>query len=1153
MKTITRLLLLCILILNSGKIFSQIKFTIHATSTSATTITVTGSGSATTNGNGTQWSTSNAVNQIFGTSSFNYVNSNLNFKTFSLTGDLQLTDGNTPVNFSAIVLDDDPGGGDYDDFALNVSTSTAMSANTVYTLTGSATFDISGSATFGDLIPGVYSGTFSGTQFGFSNFSTSDIIIEVLLGTPGPELTTIDASTVTKNSALLGGNISSDGGATITERGVVYSSTDTTPGIGETGVTKEIEGGTTTGTYSETISGLTKGTTYYYRAYGINANGTSYGEIKSFTTLKELPNITTTDASNVTSTTADVGGEVTSNGNSAITEKGVLYSTTNPSPRIGDTSGTTKVVEAASGTTISETITGLTTTNVYYYRAYATNSQGTGYGAVKRFTLNNGLHFLNSGSTRVTIADNPAFDFSSGFTAEAWIKADVLNTRNIFSQYSSSDRAFSLFLLSSGKFEYTANPSASGSSEQYFTTTNTAISTGTWHHVAITYDGTTMRAFVNGVAAGTESHTGTLYNSSEPIEIGSRNNAHFFDGTIDEVRFWNRALSVTEINNGMNAQVPNNATGLVAYYKMNQGVAEGDNSSITTLTDSGPNSLHGTLNNFTKTGTTSNFVAGANGVSGQTNFGHNRFTSTGNWSTTGNWSHGSAPNTKQNATITNGVTVTIDVDDLDLNDFTLESGATISIPKDKEITINGAFSTSGNLDLSSDGSDSGVLFLKGTSSGNITYKRGGLLANKWSIITTPVSGQKIKAFADAAGNDIRKNTGVTPNRYAIAYYDDSQSAGNKWVYYDVNMDADIEFEVGKSYAISRATDGELSFTGTLTTDNLFQTLTTNQWVAIGNPFTTYFPANKNSNSSFLNDNLSALDDTYQSIYMWDNSQNKYVAVTELDASNRSLTPGQGFFIKLKNGQTDIVFKEEKRSTKPSTGITNFSKTKTKNPTIQIFANDGTYKVNTSIKYFNNASTGFDKGLDIGNFNSEGLDIYSRITDLSSETNFTIQSLPNNNLESMVVPIGIKTANNSEITLSVSSENLPNNYNIFLEDKELNSFHRFDQSDSNYIISLAKKTTFNNRFYIHVTPQVLNIEDVKSDNLNVYLSAKRMLTINGLQSEKALVKVISILGKELVTKKTNTNQVELPTSLKSGIYIIKIESVKGSLTKKIILE
>lgn len=605
----------------------------------------------------------------------------------------------------------------------------------------------------------------------------------------------------------------------------------------------------------------------------------------------------------------------------------------------------------------------------------------------------------------------------------------------------------------------------------------------------------------------------------------------------------------------MNKQVPNNANGLIAYYNMNQGTAEGDNSSITTLTDSGTNSLHGTLNNFTKTGTTSNFVAGVTGSNiDVTDFAPNRFTATGNWSTTSNWSHGSAPNKRQNATITNGVTVTIDVDDLDLNDFTLETGATISVPKDKEITINGTFNTNGNLDLSSDGSDSGVLFLKGTSSGSITYKRGGLLANKWSIITPPVSGQKIKAFADAASNDIRKNTGVSPNKYAIAYYDDSQSAGNKWVYYTTDMDANIEFEAGKSYAISRATDGEVTFTGTLTSESLFKTLTTNQWVAIGNPFTTYFPANKNSNSSFLNDNLSALDDTYQSIYMWDNSQNKYIAVTELDTADRSLTPGQGFFIKLKNGQTDIVFKEEKRSAKPASGTTNFSKTKNNDDiTIEVFANDGSHKVNTSIKYFNHTTQGFDKGFDIGNFNSSNLDIYSRLVDKSSETNFTIQSLPNSNLEKMIIPVGIQTSDNSEITISISSKNLPNTYKIFLEDKELNSFHRLDQKDSNYTISLAKNTIFNNRFKIHITPQVLNIEDVNLGNIQVYLSSKRTLTIKGLQSEKANVKIISLLGKELVNIKTHNRQVELPTSLKTGIYIIKIESNKGNITKKVILE
>lgn len=55
-------------------------------------------------------------------------------------------------------------------------------------------------------------------------------------------------------------------------------------------------------------------------------------------------------------------------------------------------------------------ITGLTANTIYYYRAYATNTQGTGYGAVKSFALNNALNFDGT-DDRVTIADNPAFNF----------------------------------------------------------------------------------------------------------------------------------------------------------------------------------------------------------------------------------------------------------------------------------------------------------------------------------------------------------------------------------------------------------------------------------------------------------------------------------------------------------------------------------------------------------------------------------------------------------------------------------------------------------------------------------------------------------------------------------------------------------------------
>lgn len=97
-----------------------------------------------------------------------------------------------------------------------------------------------------------------------------------------PTVTTSEASLVTTTSATMGGNIVSDGGAT-TSRGIVYSSTDTTPTIGEGGVT-QLASGTGVGTFAETVGALTAGATYYFQAYGTNSYGTAYGGVKSFST-----------------------------------------------------------------------------------------------------------------------------------------------------------------------------------------------------------------------------------------------------------------------------------------------------------------------------------------------------------------------------------------------------------------------------------------------------------------------------------------------------------------------------------------------------------------------------------------------------------------------------------------------------------------------------------------------------------------------------------------------------------------------------------------------------------------------------------------------------------------------------------------------------
>jgi hypothetical protein len=96
-----------------------------------------------------------------------------------------------------------------------------------------------------------------------------------------PEVTTSAATSLTTGSAMLGGNITADNGGSISARGVVYSSLNNTPTIGGVNVTQDANG-TGIGTFSETITGLTPGITYYYQAYATNVYGTVYGGVQQF-------------------------------------------------------------------------------------------------------------------------------------------------------------------------------------------------------------------------------------------------------------------------------------------------------------------------------------------------------------------------------------------------------------------------------------------------------------------------------------------------------------------------------------------------------------------------------------------------------------------------------------------------------------------------------------------------------------------------------------------------------------------------------------------------------------------------------------------------------------------------------------------------------
>jgi len=191
-----------------------------------------------------------------------------------------------------------------------------------------------------------------------------------------PTVTTDTVSNITDSSAVCGGNVTSDGGSPVTARGVCWS-TSQNPTLSNS----HTSNGSGTGIFTSSLTGLTAGTTYYVRAYAINSVDTAYGNQITFTTTAVAPTVTTTAPSSITTTTATSGGNVTSDGGSAVTGRGVCWSTLqNPTLSDSHTSN-------GSGTgSFTSSITGLTAGTTYYVRAYAINSVDTAYGNQITFT-----------------------------------------------------------------------------------------------------------------------------------------------------------------------------------------------------------------------------------------------------------------------------------------------------------------------------------------------------------------------------------------------------------------------------------------------------------------------------------------------------------------------------------------------------------------------------------------------------------------------------------------------------------------------------------------------------------------------------------------------------------------------------------------------
>jgi hypothetical protein len=215
------------------------------------------------------------------------------------------------------------------------------------------------------------------------------------------------------------------------------------------------------------------------------------------------------------------------------------------------------------------------------------------------------LHF-DGVNDYVNLPVSSLFDFSTGdFTAEAWIKTSNTNTQVIAGCFNSNSNNFWLGTTVSGTGK--AAFSISGTTVQGTSTVNN----NQWHHIAGVRLSGIIYIYVDGIMEASFANTSSFTTLGNSLKLGNFNNAFYFAGEADEVRIWNAAQTAGNIAARRNIELAGNETGLLAYYKFNQGIAGGNNTAITTLTNSTANALNGTITNFTLSSATSNFLSGS--------------------------------------------------------------------------------------------------------------------------------------------------------------------------------------------------------------------------------------------------------------------------------------------------------------------------------------------------------------------------------------------------------------------------------------------------------------------------------------------------------------------------------------------------------------
>lgn len=495
---------------------------------------------------------------------------------------------------------------------------------------------------------------------------------------------------------------------------------------------------------------------------------------------------------------------------------------------------------------------------------------------------------------------------------------------------------------------------------------------------------------------------------------------------------------------------------------------------------------------------------------------------------------------------------------LECTTFTVNPGTSITINNGVNLTVANA------LNLESTSSSFSSLILNGSITGTINYNRftsqvGPIGTN--DLIASPFSGQNFGDF-DIANTNLANSGSVR----AFAPYNTSVGAYQN---YDASGNMATLITLGTGYRAATTDGSTLTFTGMAQSTDVLNIPISDAaagyaWNLIGNPFPSYLDFN-----TFFQQNKNEFETgaAFQAIYGYDgDASNGWTVWNQATIDEGSIietiAPGQGFFVKAKSGGGLIDFTTAMRTT--ATGIAAedddfiVGRQPIGNALLStLYLNSDSNEASTQIYFIEGTTRGLDTGYDAGAYrgNAGEFSIFSNLVEDNTGLDMAIQTLPFEDFNEIVIPIGINASAGHQLHIGVSeSSTLPDDINIYLEDNLANTFTLLNTSD--YIFTPTNDLNGTGRFYIHYTSETLSVDDTHLDSVLIYATNNpKEIIIKGTLLPKTVANIYDVQGRSFMSMDLNSNSTinTIDAShIGTGVYIISLTNSKGIKTKKLII-